>query len=124
MYIICDIKRAVEASGPNKEARAEIFALVEKLAERLHTALEVAQEVAEANPGAFDDEQRDRMQSAADLLNGDRSGLAAVFGLLGELFGAKVVVQNVEVGPDESIADAIARTLKDNEDSTKPATKH
>ena len=32
MCIVCDIKQAVEASGPNKEDRAKILGLVEKLA--------------------------------------------------------------------------------------------
>ncbi|UDF60313.1 hypothetical protein Kopi_041 [Pseudomonas phage Kopi] len=45
MCIVCDIKQAVEASGPNKEDRAKILGLVEKLAEALGDVLEVAQAV-------------------------------------------------------------------------------
>ena len=38
MCIVCDIKQAVEVSGPNKEDRAKILGLVEKLAEALGAA--------------------------------------------------------------------------------------
>ena len=77
MCIVCDIKQAVEASGPNKEDRAKILGLVEKLAEALGDVLEVAQEVHEANPEAFQPEHVARLQNAADLLN-DRGELPDV----------------------------------------------
>ncbi len=114
MCIVCDIK----ALKPSPE----VMAKVEELARGLDTALTVAQEVAEANPGAFSDEQRDRMQAAADLLNvRDGGGLGA---LLAAILGGRVNVETVVVVPNdgESIEDAIKRTISKNAASN--ATKH
>lgn len=71
MCIVCDIKQAVEASGPNKEDRAKILGLVEKLAEALGDVLEVAQEVHEANPESF---QPEHVESCGRCR--DRRGIA------------------------------------------------
>lgn len=99
MCIVCDIKQAVEASGPDKEDRAKILGLVEKLAEALGDVLEVAQEVHEAKPEAFQPEHVERLQNAADLLN-DRGempeGLAGLL-LAALLGGVKVETIRVEL---------------------------
>ena len=128
MCIVCDIKKAVDASKPATdhkhltEAREEVMTLVRKLAEGLETSLTVAQEVAQANPGAFSDEQRDRMQGAADLLN-DRGDGAGVLGLLlaALLGGAKIETHHIELRDGESPEDAIARHLGERGEQT---TKH
>lgn len=84
----------------------------------------VAQEVAEANPGAFSDEQRDRMQSAADLLN-DRGELpdallALLLAALGR--GVKVETIRVELREGETPEQAVARVMAEREGGA--ATKH
>lgn len=75
---------------------------------------------------AFNDEQRDRMQSAADLLNVRDGGLGGLGALLAAILGRRVNVETVVVVPNEgeSIDEAIKRTLADNEASTKAFTKH
>lgn len=97
MCIVCDIKQAVEACGPNKEDRAKILGLVEKLAEALGDVLEVAQEVHEANPESFQPEHVERLQNAADLLN-DRGELPdALLALLLAALGRGVKVETIRV---------------------------
>lgn len=118
MCIVCDIK----ALKPS----AEVMAKVEELARGLDTALTVAGEVAAKHPDAFNEEQRDRMQSAADLLNVRDGGLGGLGALLAAILGGRVNVETVVVVPNEgeSIDEAIKRTLADNEASTKAFTKH
>lgn len=118
MCIVCDIKRM----NPSPE----VMAKVKELARGLDTALTVAQEVAEANPGAFNDEQRDRMQSAADLLNereGGIGGLAAILAAI--LGGARVEVGHVELRDGESPEDAVERYMAEKKaEASKNETKH
>jgi len=116
MCIVCEIKKL----NPSPE----VMAKVEELARGLDTALTVAQEVAEANPGAFSDEQRDRMQSAADLLN-QREGVAGLAALLGALLGGRVNVETVVIVPEdgESVEDAISRTMTAKAEG-RAQTKH
>lgn len=112
MCIVCDIKQAVEASGPNKEDRAKILGLVEKLAEALGDVLEVAQEVHEAKPEAFQPEHVERLQNAADLLNdlGEMpEGLALLLAAL--LGGVKVETIRVELREGETPEQAVARAM-------------
>lgn len=114
MCIVCDIKKA----GANDE----VMPLVHKLAEGLETALTVAQEVAQANPGVFSDEQRDRMQSAADLLNQRESGIGGLAAVLAAILsGAKVETVRVELKPGESFEDAITRVMAEHGEQP---TKH
>lgn len=117
MCIVCDIKQAVEASGPNKEDRAKILGLVEKLAEALG-------DVHEAKPEAFQPEHVERLQNAADLLN-DRGELpdallALLLAALGR--GVKVETIRVELREGETPEQAVARVMAEREGGA--ATKH
>ncbi|WVW77370.1 hypothetical protein Bhz58_00039 [Stenotrophomonas phage vB_SmaS_Bhz58] len=118
MCIVCDIKRM----NPSPE----VMAKVEELARGLDTALIVAQEVAEANPGAFNDEQRDRMQSAADLLNQREDGFGGLAAILAAILGgARVEVAHVELRDGESPEDAVERYMAEKKaEASKNETKH
>lgn len=125
MCIVCDIKQAVEASGPNKEDRAKILGLVEKLAEALGDVLEVAQEVHEAKPEAFQPEHVERLQNAAaDLLNDRGELLDALLALLLAALGRGVKVETirVELREGETPEQAVARVMAEREGGA--ATKH
>lgn len=117
MCIVCDIK----ALKPSPE----VMAKVEELARGLDTALTVAQEVAEANPGAFSDEQRDRMQSAADLLNQRDGGMGGLGALLAAILGGgvKVEVAHVELKDGETPEQAVERYMAEK-NAASNATKH
>ncbi len=125
MCIVCDIKQAVEASGPNKEDRAKILGLVEKLAEALGDVLEVAQEVHEAKPEAFQPEHVERLQNAVERLLNDRGelpgGLAGLL-LAALLGGVKVETIRVELREGETPEQAVARVMAEREGGA--ATKH
>lgn len=104
--------------------RAKILGLVEKLAEALGDVLEVAQEVHEAKPEAFQPEHVERLQNAADLLN-DRGELpdallALLLAALGR--GVKVETIRVELREGETPEQAVARVMAEREGGA--ATKH
>uniref|UniRef100_A0AAU7YUF8 Uncharacterized protein n=1 Tax=Stenotrophomonas phage vB_SmaS_QH3 TaxID=3229738 RepID=A0AAU7YUF8_9CAUD len=124
MCIVCEIKADLSKSKATAEEASALLAKVEKLAHGLSDALDVAQEVAEANPGAFSDEQRDRMQGAADLLKGEElaGGLGALL-LAALLGGVKVETVRVELRDGESPEEAVARVMAEREASQQP-TKH
>lgn len=67
MCIVCDIKQAVEASGPNKEDRAKILGLVEKLAHALGSVIEVAEAIHERTPDAIKPEELEAVAKAEEL---------------------------------------------------------
>ena len=124
MCIVCDIKQVVEASGPNNEDRAKILGLVEKLAEALGDVLEVAQEVHEAAPEAFQLEHIARLRNAAALLT-DRGELpdALLALLLAALRrGGKVETIRVELREGETPEQAVARAM--GEHKARASTKH
>ncbi len=104
MCIVCDIKQAVEASCPNKEDRAKILGLVEKLAKALGDVLEVAQEVHEAKPEAFQPEHVERLQNV----------------VLGR--GVEAETIRVELREGETPEQAVARVMAEREGGA--ATKH
>ena len=127
MCIVCDIKQVVEASGPNKEDRAKILGLVEKLAEALEDVLDVAQEVHEAKPEAFQLEHIARLRNAAALLTDqtDRGELpdALLALLLAALRrGGKVETIRVELREGETPEQAVARAM--GEHKARASTKH
>lgn len=124
MCIVRDIKQAVEASGPDKEDRAKILGLVEKLAEALDDVLEVAQEVHEAKPEAFQPEHVERLQNAADLLNDWGELPDALLALLLAALGRGVKVETIrfELREGETPEQAVARVMAEREGGA--ATKH
>lgn len=122
MCIVCDIKRGLLKADAT--VTAEVLPMVEKLAEALGDVLEVAQEVHEANPEAFQPEHVERLQNAADLLN-DRGempeGLAGLL-LAALLGGVKVETIRVELREGETPEQAVARVMAEREGGA--ATKH
>lgn len=121
MCIVCDIKRGLLKADAT--VTAEVLPMVEKLAEALGDVLEVAQEMHEDNPEAFQPEQVERLQNAADLLN-DRGempeGLALLLAAL--LGGVKVETIRVELREGETPEQAVARAMAEREGGA--ATKH
>lgn len=123
MCIVCDIKADLSKSKATAEQAAAVLDKVTKLADALGEVLEVTQDVHNAKPGTFNEEQVKRLQGAADLLN-DRGEMAG--GLLGLLLAAlsgnvKVEVAHVELKDGETPEQAVERYLA--EKGEQP-TKH
>ena len=127
MCIVCDIKQVVESFGLNKEARAKILGLIETLAGAMEDVLDVAQEIHEAAPEAFQLEHIARLRNAAALLTDqtDRGELpdALLALLLAALRrGGKVETIRVELREGETPEQAVARAM--GEHKARASTKH
>lgn len=139
MCIICEIKSKLVVSGANAEERKFITQRVEMLAAVASHCHDVVCDVLDGKPQnrakleetrvlgavAFNDapdalEQREAMLAEADTHEEVISDISeALAELFGGIKGASVRVHHVAVGDDESIADAIKRTLEGDQ-----PTKH
>lgn len=138
MCIVCEIKNKLVVSGANAEERKFITQRVEMLAAVASHCHDVVCDVLDGKPQnrakleemrvlggvAFNDapdamEQREAMLAEADA---HEEAISDIGEALAELFGIKgvsVSVHHVAVGDEESIADAIKRTLEGDQQ-----TKH
>lgn len=139
MCIVCEIKNKLVVSGANAEERKFITQRVEMLAAVASHCHDVVCDVLDGKPQsrakleqmrvlggvAFNDapdalEQREAMLAEADTHEEAISDISeALAELFGGIKGVSVSVHHVAVGDEESIADAIKRTLEGDQ-----PTKH
>lgn len=143
MCIVCEIKEALEQEGPSEKGLKFINQRVEMLAAVASACHEVVCDVLEEKPNsralleqmrdvgniAFNDKpgaaaRRERMLTEAAEDNDEVDEVAEVLSNLFEGDANVVKLTQVEVGEGETLAEALKRTLMDNERSTKAFTKH
>ena len=127
MCIVCDIKQVVESFGLNKEARAKILGLIETLAGAMEDVLDVAQEIHEAAPEAFQLEHIVRLRNATALLTDQTDQVELPDALMALLFavlkgGAQVEAIHVELREGETQEQAVARAM--GEHKARTSAKH
>lgn len=122
MCVVCDMKKAVSSASP--EVRKAVMSITESLANGLADAVKVARRaesrLSASNALSQDEEEQLTNAEAALRIEEERNPLADLLsGLLG---GITVTTINVDIEEGESLSDAIARTLKDNEESSAAFT--
>lgn len=126
MCIVCQIKADLKKSKASVEEAQAVLTNVEKLARALVGTLDAAQQINDRLPEAekFSAAEVEAFAEAERLFKLSGDGMAdALLSLLAVLGGADIKAVQVNVGDDESLSDAIARTLADNEASTSAFTK-